>query len=173
MKKIIITTLVLSALAAFTQSCKKDTESSTPVNNTPTNNFNKTRVDGTATVKLGDLTQTYSDAIAFKDSTQIKKFVAFCENDTMGLTLVFGSPAIPATNQTYKVTNNANAGLAADEVYVSAYNYIADDKEYLAKSGTVSYTINNGNITIVGNNVVTGIEGSTQTTPLSFNLQLK
>lgn len=173
MKKIIITTLVLSALAAFTQSCKKDKESSTPVNNTPTNTFNKTRAEGTATVKLGDLTQTYIDAIAFKDSTQIKKFVAFCENDTMGLTIVFGSPAIPSTNQTYKVTNNANAGLAADEVYVSAYNYIADDKEYLGSSGTVSYTISNGNITIVGNNVFTSVEGSTQTTPLIFNLQLK
>lgn len=173
MKKIIITTLVLSALAAFTQSCKKDTESSTPVNNTPPNTFNKTRVDGTATVKLGDLTQTYNNAIAFKDSTQIKKFVAFCENDTMGLTIVFGSPAIPTTNQTYKVTNDANAGLAADEVYVSAYNYIADDKEYLGSSGTVSYTISNGNISIVGNNVVTAVEGSTQTTPLNFNLQLK
>lgn len=173
MKKIIITTLVLSALAAFTQSCKKETESSTPVNNTPTNNFNKTRVDGTATVKLGDLTQTYNNAVAFKDSIQLKKFVAFCENDTMGLTLVFGSPSIPATNQTYKVTNNVNAGLAADEVYINAYDYIRSDKEYAGISGTVSYTINNGNITIIGNNVVTGGENNSQTTPLNFNLQLK
>lgn len=173
MKKIIITTLVLGTLAMFTQSCKKDTESSTPVNSTPSNTFNKTKVDGTATVKLGNLKQTYSNALAFKDSTQIKKFVAFCDNDTLGLTLVFGSTAIPATNQTYKVIYNANAVIAADEVYVSAYNYITGDKEYFGKSGTVNYTINNGNITISSNNVITEADGSNQPTGLNFSFQLK
>ncbi len=173
MKKIIITTLVLSALATFTQSCKKDNDGSTPVKTTPSNTFNKTRIDGTATVKLGNLTQNYSNALAFKDSTQIKKFVAICDNDTLGLTLVFGTTAIPATNQIFKVIYNANAILATDEVYISAYDYITGDKEYFGKSGTVSYTINNGNITITGNNVIAEPDGSNQPIGLNFSFQLK
>ncbi len=171
MRKTIIASLIVGSVLTLNTSCQKDDEGAKPsANNQPV----KTYASGTSYVKIGSTIHNFTNAMAYKDSATLGKFVAFSENDSMSITLIFGSTAIPTSNQTYTITNNVSGGIAANEVYVSVYDYVElDDKEYLAESGSVSFQINNGNITISGTNIPTVTASDPAITKLDFSFQLK
>lgn len=170
MRKTIITSLILGAVLTVNTSCQKDDDGANP---SSTNTSTKTYVSGISYVKIGSTTQNFTNAIAYKDSATLGKFVAFSENDSMSISVIFGSTAIPTSNQTYTITSNIGGGIAANEVYVSVYNYVGDDKEYLAQSGSVDFSITNGNITISGANIPSVTAPDPAITNLEFSFQLK
>ena len=168
MRKTLIATLILSSVLTFNSSCQKEEVAK------PTATATKTYANGTSYVKIGNTTYNFTKAVAYKDSLSLKKLVAFCENDSMSVSLIFGSTELPSTNQTYKITSNIGGGIAADEVYVSVYDYVGiDDKEYLGQSGQVNYQISGGNIIISGSNIPTVAAPDPAITKLDFSFQLK
>lgn len=160
MKKIIITSLVLSTLATTIISCKKDSDNSTP---TSTNNgtgttpgLNKTSIAGASSVSLikalGGSSEAHSSASGTIDNTT-KKFFVYSSGAKLSATMVFGTTVIPAINKTFTVVANTNNGLKENEVYIEFTDYEDNDKEYVAQEGTIDYKIAGTDITIKSGNL--------------------
>jgi hypothetical protein len=159
--------LIIAALA----SCKKDDDgnpSKTPITENPTPMPQK-EGEGKARVEINNVVDSMNTIE--KLMPPLKLLGIYASGTNTSLTLQSGKTKLPTASTVFNIKSDPNTLPTANEMVVSFYDD-AEQTDYYAQSGQVTYTVSVTEKRVKFSNVVFKSE-SGQTKTISFEVQLK